>query len=119
MCFRKQNICDIKQLMTVALCCSYNYFGITLIKARKIDKDLINRTEYLRFTMYLHFRKQNICDIKQLMTVALCCSYNYFGITVCMLYNMAIMVMEFQVREYKIRNIFAYKSTCPKEITEF
>jgi hypothetical protein len=23
------------------------------------------------------------------------------------------------IREYKIRNIFAYKSTCPKEITEF
>ena len=38
--------------MTVALCCSYNYFGITLRKARKIDKDLMNRAEYRLFTMY-------------------------------------------------------------------
>jgi hypothetical protein len=32
---------------------------------------------------------------------------------------MALSVMEFQVQGYKIRKIFAYKSTYPKVIIEF
>ena len=32
---------------------------------------------------------------------------------------MALPVMEFKVQGYKIRNIFAYESTYPKEISEF
>ena len=32
------------------------------------------------------------------------------------LQGVALPVMEFQVQGYKIRKIFAYKSTCPKEI---
>ena len=31
----------------------------------------------------------------------------------------ALLVMEFQVQGYKIRKIFAYKSTYQKEIIEF
>ena len=34
-------------------------------------------------------------------------------------YNMAIRVMEFSNGVYKIRKIFASKSTYPKEIIEF
>ena len=33
--------------------------------------------------------------------------------------GMALPVMEFQVQRYKIRKIFALKSTYPKEIIEF
>jgi hypothetical protein len=33
--------------------------------------------------------------------------------------SMALPVMEFQDQEYKIRKIFAYKSTYPMEIIEF
>ena len=33
--------------------------------------------------------------------------------------SMALPVMEFQDQEYKIREIFAQKSTYPKEIIEF
>ena len=32
--------------------------------------------------------------------------------------TMALPVMEFQDQEYKIRKVFAKKSTCPKEIIE-
>ena len=35
------------------------------------------------------------------------------------LYTMAVQIMEFQVQGYKIRKIFAYNSTYPKEIIEF
>ena len=33
--------------------------------------------------------------------------------------DMALLVMKFQVQGYKIRKIFAYKSTYPKKIIEF
>ena len=44
---------------------------------------------------------------------------NNNNMTVHTLYAMALPVMEFQIQEYKIRKIFAYKSTLQKEIIEF
>ena len=44
-----------------------------------------------------------------------CASYS----TSSIVYTMALLVMEFQDQGYKIRNIFAQKSTYPKENVEY